>query len=287
MGTGRVCGLGVGSLRLPVLLPPTDALRIRRGDPSIDVRALAARIAGASWSNADVIKATDRVTVLRAMLDTGERVVIKVTPADGLGEALKGAVRRARLDRAWAGAMWLRAHGFHSPRPRALVSGLREGARLHVLVVEEVPGSTLLALARSGGLQIDAAREPVGRMLGRLIAMGRVNADSKPSNLVVDPPRKGDPEPPRVHIVDTGALRRIGVRGKGWALVRMLRDLSLEPMGVGSALSRGWVSDVAAWALKERLGASPSKAAVAAIVRRVERAVAAHGDPTPRDLPRE
>ncbi len=238
----------------------------------------------------------------------GAPLLLKTRALSSASDLLRAALGRGQFDRERRASLWLSARRFRTPVLCAHLAGSQDGRRIETLVFQGVEAPTLLGLIRARDPVLDDVSGPLGALWARLLKTRRYLADAKPSNVLVEPgdagsrgdsaampidPRAPGPESaertsrqaPRLWLVDVGSLRRVPPLGTGRALVRMLRDVSLEPMGVGTPAPEQWVANVAAWTVYALVGAPPSQAFVAGIMNRVRAAVARHGNPTPRDEP--
>lgn len=217
-------------------------------------------------------------------------VIVKRRVARGTSEVVKMLLGGSRFARHWRGANWLLANGFLTGRPMALGRRIRGATIEEILIVEFVPGRTVLEHLAANDLTVrrqHAAARELGRMVARLAERGRFNRDSKPSNLVLT----GDE---RIAILDTVAIRRRGPLGKGRD-GGMLASLVIEPIGTGNRprrtlmmrVIRAWIDAAAEQGV---LGAGPLDARarhtiVGVCWRDLDRLVTRHGDPRPRTDP--
>lgn len=214
----------------------------------------------------------------------GAPLLFKTRALSSTSDLLRAALGRGQFDRERRASLWLSARKFRTPVLCAHLAGSQDGQRIETLVFQGVEAPTLLGLIRARDPVLDDVSGPLGALWARLLKARRYLADAKPSNMLVEPV-SADEAAPRLSLVDVGSLRRVPPLGTGRALVRMLRDVSLEPMGVGTPAPEQWVANVAAWTVYALVGAPPSQAFVAGIMNRVRAAVARHGNPTPRDEP--
>ncbi|MBX3321541.1 MAG: hypothetical protein KF757_00985 [Phycisphaeraceae bacterium] len=157
-------------------------------------------------------------------------IVIKARPLDSLYRLVQSLVGLSQHARQWRGAERLVSEGFLAAGCVAILRASAGLVRHELLVLEAVPGATVFDLLACGDL--DFARErnlalTVGRMLPAIQECGLINRDSKPSNLMAEW-REGRW---RITVLDTVAIGRAAASEAG--LVRMLRDLSLEPIAFG------------------------------------------------------
>jgi hypothetical protein len=216
----------------------------------------------------------------------GRAVVLKRWELRTLGARLKAVVRAGRADRHWRGAAWLAGHGIRTARTLALATEHRRGRPRRWLVMEALQGRTVLEHLSAGDLSVrqeHAVARRLGAMLIELQRHGRMNRDSKPSNLIVV---LADSASPEVAIVDCVAIRRsrAGVRD----LTRMFASLYIEPLGCGCPPRRGLAMAAVHGAWWE-LDAAGQRGALRLVAkgawRAAARVIAAHGDPTPRVNP--
>lgn len=255
----------------------------------------------ADWAGAAVLKEESGDWVCRLDLHVGGRrrtVVAKRRAVRGPWNALKILLRLGRFDRHRRGALWLLDHGFVTARPLLHLRRAGVAAAEELLILEFLPGRTLLeALARRGtGIRLEhAIARRIGRQIARLGAAGRYNRDHKPSNLLLvggDGPeqaRHGGDAAPEVAILDCVAIRR-GRRGAP----AMFASLAIEPLGTGCLPRRALcMTAIDAWARDAARGgeaggsaaAARRRAAARACWRAARRLVVEHGDPRPRSDP--
>ena len=242
-------------------------------------RHIVETIGVADWS---VLKRTGRTLVGRGTL-RGTAVVVKWFASTGLDGAVKRFFGWGRGERHRLGGERLVAAGVRAPRTLSLTHVFTGPARGEFLVMERLPGKTLLHHLRDGGLSVRAQHtlaRAVGDLLARLQARGLTNRDGKPSNLIVT--RLSD-EHAEVAVIDTVAIRRHLFMPV--PLLRSLANLLIEPIGCGVAPRRtlrmrvyraasGWKGRSAAW--REDRTQDWLK---------IEYLLAVHGDPRPADDP--
>jgi len=264
---------------MPRVLPP----------PSENVRVVARAGAGdwaGAWGagapSAGVLKDYERGTVWRARL-LGRECVVKCTLMKPARRRIQAALRRSPAWRHWRNARWLRGRGFAAGEPLAILRGASGGRSAEALVLEYLPGRTVLAHLAAGDLA-PRAEHAVARALGELAAglarAGRLNRDAKPSNLVVVHTGAARAE---LALIDCADLRRCR-RGDERAVVRALASAVIEPIGCGCAPRLALRARAVREAVRV-LGDADAREAFRRVWRRVGAAVTAHGDPTPRDNP--
>src|SRR5262245_16639222 len=111
------------------------------GHPGLE-RAATLKEAGGSWVRRGGVRLAE---------GEGEEGV-EGRRVDGLAECIKGALRQTRGDRHWRGAAWLERHGFRTAHVLVLARGIVDGRRCEVLVMEALPGRSVLAHLAEGGL---------------------------------------------------------------------------------------------------------------------------------------
>jgi len=251
--------------------------------------------AAAEWERA-LARATEPVClkrfpdgecrVWRTMLSLGHtqrEVVVKLQPLGSWRKLIQSWLGLSQHARQWRGAERLAAKGFRAARGRVLLRGENDTGPVELLVLESLPGRTVLEhFAQDLSLREQRAlARALGRHAAAMTNAGLANRDSKPSNLIVD--WTGDP--PAVAVVDTVAIRPIGTGPEPArrALIRMLRDLLLEPIGCGVRIRQ---TDMMR-ALRATTDAQGRawKRHRTAVWREVSDRIAAHGDATPIDRP--
>lgn len=250
---------------------------------------LAHGLARADWSgalegfnpnHAQTLKMAVGAGVYRSTM-LGRPVVVKIRLACGPVERLKLLTRTGRAWRQWRGAEVLARAGVPAAGPLAIAVEPTAAGPREWLVLEALPGRTLLAHAADvhagRGVLTPRAQHALasaaGALAGAIDRAGLFNRDLKPSNVIVTSLGTGGGGPV-LAVVDTVAVRR----GRG--LARMLHALAVEPLGVGALPRRGLL-------MRALHAAEPDKARRHALWREVARSLEAHGDPTPVDDPLE
>jgi hypothetical protein len=260
--------------------------RVLKAGPGEDGGAWARVLADPAWEKAaECLKHDGAVDVRRASL-LGREVVVKRWVLDRRG-VVKSHLGLSRGFRHWRGAAWLSRHGFRTATCHALLRGVYAEGAMECLVMEALPGRSVLQHLANGGLGVRAehavARE-LGRLVVRLTRLGRFNRDGKPSNLIVT---RYDPTGAEVGVVDT-----VGIRRNVWfdseEPIPSLARLLIEPIGVGACPRRALMMALLRGAAQEHFGGrlSASRAEYRTLRRasweEVREAVALHGDPRPR-----
>lgn len=240
-----------------------------------------AALAGFNPNHAQTLKVAVGAAVYRCTM-LGRPAVVKIRLARGPIELFKLLTRTSRGHRQWRGALRLARAGVPTATPLALAVERSAAGPREWLVLEALPGRTLLAHtadvhAGRGVLTVRAQHAlaaAAGALVHALDRAGLCNRDLKPSNIVamsLAGPGGGG-RGPSLAVVDTVAIR------PGRDAARMLHALLVEPLGVGApprlALRMRVLRSLTA-DRHERRG----------LWRAVERSLAAHGDPTPADNP--
>lgn len=274
-----------------MLVPPTEGLKVAKyaSGAGYAPDQWARALAGVDWSKAELLSDKPTSSVWRAELVVQKRpmtLVIKCEPIDSLKRKVQKILHTTHAYRQWRGANLLYESGIGAADPKAVVYGRRDGAIIECLIMEALPGRSLL---RHIADQDQGVREQhqIARALGGLIAsMIRkrlVNADPKPSNIVVTRASGAI----TLGFVDTVDIKKVsGFLADNDADVWfMLRDLLLEPMGVGRPVRRALAMRV----LRSLWKGSGSRSAWRAWRNEwwggVSELVQAHGDPTPEHNP--
>ncbi len=245
------------------------------------------------------LRSDSRGSVWRVPLDFGVRctrtnlrlAVLKVEVLESRWAVARSLLRLTKAHRQWRGAERLEKNGLRAARGVAILRGQTRTGAVEVLVLEALPGRTLLeclADTEIGVCQQHRLARAVGRHIASLCLAGIVNRDTKPSNLLVDWSEAGKPS---ITVLDTvaisrqpGAASRVGTET---GLVRMARDLMLEPAGCKHPVRRT-LAMRALQACFDRLHPDKGKGSWLAWRNRRWREVVAmieaHGDPTPSDI---
>lgn len=273
-----------------MLFPPNRSLRVVRSladgpDHSTWISTLSAR----DWSvGAEILKQTNDSSVIRAMVHSRD-VVLKSARVRGLKGTLQGLTSRSRAHRQWRGSEWLRANGLSAPNCVAIMAGKRDGDSIETLILEYIPGHTLLWQIARGIIKDDpespasrALAYSVGRDISRLVKAGRFNRDHKPSNIVVSTP---GPPVATLALVDAVAIMPLKPANRSDAMARMLAALLIEPKGIGHPVPEPFIRRVAHALAHEMVGATEADAWARDMLAWADRIVAAHKDPTPTHDP--
>ncbi|HZW07018.1 MAG TPA: hypothetical protein VFF65_07830 [Phycisphaerales bacterium] len=180
---------------------------------------------------AEVLKSEGGASVVALPGEKGAAgLVVKRWELGTAGARLKAALKVSRAWRHWKGAERLTAAGVRTAACYAIARSVKRGVAIEWLVMDRLPGKTLLRHMADGDLTVKqehALAAAVGEMLERLIAHKRFNRDGKPSNLIVGWSGGGAPT---VSVIDCVAIRGGATEGK---LVPMLASLVIEPLGCG------------------------------------------------------
>lgn len=264
-----------------VLRPPNQRVRVVARSSKTDWGG-----ACAGFADGLVLKDHARGTVWRATL-LGRECVIKCLRLDSPRRRLQSTLHASPAWRHWRRARWLRAHGFSTAEPLAIVRGRREGPgegpEVECLVLQYLPGESVLehmAMLDLPARSRHHVAEAVARLACRLAHEKRYNRDAKPSNLIVTSLHETGAH---LAVIDCADLRPCKQDDEG-AIVRMLTSAAIEPMGCG-CLPRRSVRMRAVFAAAEAIEPANPRRRAKRLWRLIERAVATHGDPTPRDNP--
>lgn len=273
-----------------MLLPPNTSVRVLRAledapDRSDWITALSSR----DWNvGGELFKRSDDGTVIRAMVLSRD-VVLKTIPLRGIKGLTQRFTRSTRAHRQWAGCDWLRTAGLQAPRCVALIAGKRNGVHVECLVMDYIPGHTLLWHIARGAINDDpeshasrAVAYAVGRDIARLVKAGRFNRDHKPSNLVV---AQAGPPTAQIAIVDAVAIRPLPSKDTGDAIARMLASLMIEPRGIGHPVPPAFMRRVVSAIAHETVDASGVETWTEGMLTRATRLADAHVHAAPKDDP--
>ncbi len=259
------------------MLPSPQQMRVLRTSAAHAETDWRRAIASIDLSAAALLKHAADTTVVRAELALGEpqRCILKTQRMGGLWNKLRCRLGATRLDRQWKGARLLERAGAMPTAECMALLGWKagDGRGFLTLVMQDLPGRTLLEHMASSmeASQRRALARAVGAHTRSMLEAHVFNRDHKPSNLIVT-----SLEPPALALIDTVGIAETGARAM--EPVRPLTSLMLEPMGCGVAPR-----------LTDRMRAltafEPDRKARRRLWRRVEAAIKAHGDPTPKDNP--
>lgn len=227
-----------------------------------------------------VLKVADDVTVYATTVDD-HPVVLKVSVLKGLTRRAYAALGSTRACRHWRGSRRLTALGLPTPECHAIIQGKSGGTRLEVLVMERVPGRTLLDHVARPTLPVKGEHR-LARALARQCAdmarAGVFNRDHKPSNIMVV-----DAHAPTLAILDTVAIRPLPRPGP---VAPPLERLIIEPIGIGATPRRALIARfLTEWISLTTPDPARRRQALRSTWHTLQTRIAAHGDPTPTDNP--
>lgn len=258
---------------VPVTPPEIDlrVVRSRVDDPEL----LADELGSAAWlAGATVVKSDERSSVLAGDV-AGRAVIVKTVVTSPLRSRAPAGLGRTKLARQWSGAEALIERGLPTVEPVLMWAGRStQGRHAETLVLERVAGPTLLRAIAQGQTSVHAQHalaRAAGDLTARLAVAGLFNRDHKPSNVIAGP--EG------LVLIDTAGITALGARRPE----RMLFNLIVEFVGTHT-LPRRTILLRALVAYLDRMGES-RPGAVRAAWTEVERLLAEHPDPTPKDDP--
>lgn len=229
--------------------PPTQQVRVIRAAREFvfPPRVWADAFGKIDWSSAACLSDKPGRSVWRATLDLPggpSEIVVKVHLHRSFLDSLRSFCHLGRLRRQWRGAARLSRRGYRVARGLALLRGRDGGHGLDVLVMESVPGPTLLELMARGGLSV-RDEHMVARTLGALVSLldgERLHSkDLKPSNIIVDPE-----DPSVLTLIDSDTV--------GHRPAHPLLPLVIEAVGMGVLPRRALLARVVkSWAWHEWL----------------------------------
>ena len=271
---------------MPVSITPPEVdvrvVRSRVADPDL----LADELGSSAWlSRARVVKTDDHSSVLSGEV-AGRGVIVKTVATNPMRSRAPAGIGRTRLTRQWQGAELLIENGFAAVEPVLMWYGRSSrGHHAETLVMERIEGRTLLGVFAHDDLSSDEQRRlagEAGRLTGRLVKAGLFNRDHKPSNIIVlngagAGNGRAAPEPAsRLVLIDTAGIVRLGSRRPE----RMLFNLVVEFVGTGTLPPEDIILGAIEAYIEEVGHGDPRE-----IWAEVQRMLAEHGDPTPKDNP--
>lgn len=216
-----------------------------------------------------MLKREAESAVLRATI-AGRDVVIKIRKLARFGDRIKHILDLGRASRQWRGSELLARLKISTARPLALATEHRNKEAFEWLILEALPGKTVLQHLADRDL---TARQEhliaceLGILAESLHTRGYFNRDPKPSNLIVT-----SLDPVRIAVIDSIAIQRRRDRG----LERMLASMVIEPIGCRCPPRRALMMRAVSVCRSE----SPR-----VLWKKVSAVVATHGDPTPKSNP--
>jgi tRNA A-37 threonylcarbamoyl transferase component Bud32 len=221
----------------------------------------------------------------------GRSVIVKRRDLRTIQQRLKMMLRVGRGWRQWRGAELLRAGGVPTAEPVALMTEWRRPWPVEWLVLERLPGKTLLRHMAEGDLSVreeHAVARAVGRLVARTVEAGLTNRDGKPSNVMITRVAGGEAE---AAFIDTVGVRRMRLSPPATGV--MLKNLVVEALGCGVLPRRSLLMRAYAWdgprpgaediaALGEEAARAEWRGVRDAEWAMVEELVRRHGDPRPR-----
>lgn len=250
-------------------------IRVARGH---DGRAWAQALADPAWPDRARPLKTDAEASVVGLTMLGRPVVVKTWRLAQPRRRLQALLGRTPAMRHWHAAQLLIAAGLPTARCFAVIRGRDALGPCEWLVMERIPGRTLLAHLARTDWPVPAQHrlaDAIGRQIACLAAAGLLNRDHKPSNIVLTSPAN----PPT--LIDCLGIRR--TRRTAHALTRMLAMLVIEPHGCGLHIRRSLRMRClrAAIGLDARLPRSLRHRTLRRWMTRIDRRIARHGDPRP------
>ncbi len=164
-----------------------------------------------------------------------DSLVIKVRVPVGIIDRLRTRFGRGRLARQAAGAATLESLRVLTAQVLGHGTGQLGGSACELLVMQRVPGVSLLAIMQDPCTPIEkehAVADALGRQIAQMTMAGWFNRDHKPSNLIMQLSDDDALILATIAIIDTVDILPIKPRHKFLAAaVRMLASLVLEPTG--------------------------------------------------------
>ena len=212
-------------------------------------------------------------------------LVVKRWELRTLGARVKSTLKRSRAWRHWKGADRLTKAGVRTAACYAIArSTANDGTALEWLVMDRVPGKTLLRHMAEGDLTVrqeHGLARAAGALVRSLSSKGYHNRDGKPSNLIVSWPAA---DQPTITVIDCVAIRQQS--SFGGEHLRALANLYIEPLGCKCAPRRTLIAR-ALRAFGEPTSQLVGRGGTWPAVRRelwsgISGVIKAHGDPVPK-----
>ncbi len=219
----------------------------------------------------------------------GRDVVVKCRALNTVARRVKHVLGMGHGHKHWRGAELLIEAAIPTGRPLALLRVRVDGRTCELLVLEFVPGSTLLEfmdnIAHSRSIPIREQHriaDAVGALSLKCMRANLYNRDHKPSNLVVE--SADATTKPIIHVIDCVAIRRLHLDDSG--MTEMLGDLAIEPIGCSCFPRRAlWMRAIRRIVSEYPVSAEVRRHAMISIIQDAAVGVEQHGDPRPRVNP--
>ena len=264
------------------MLPSPQQMSVQRCSEALAETDWSRALASIDLSAARLLKHTADTTVVRAQLNLGgsRSCILKTQRLGGLWNAIRCRLGATRLDRQWKGAQLLqRAKAMPTAECLALLRWKAgDGRTFLTLIMEDLPGRTLLEHMASPPEPRTRRllAQAVGAQTRGLLKAHLFNRDHKPSNLIVTSMDPAGDQPPTLALVDTVGIGDAGARAI--EPIRPLTSLMLEPMGCN-------VTPRLADRMRTLRAFEPDRDTRRKLWKRIDAAIKAHGDPTPKDNP--
>lgn len=251
-------------------------------------------LADPAWPGASVVlKDEPGSSWVRRATINGRDVVVKCRWLNTLSRWLKGALGYGHGDKHWRGAAALASKKVPTATPVVLARARLDGRPAELLVLEHLPGPTLLRvlddIARGRGPSVRVQHSiaaAAGATIPALLNAGLWNRDHKPSNLIV---LDAGTASPRIAVIDCVGIGRYGRMGlDGMEGESMAASLMIEPTGCGCRPRRAlWMRAFGAMFDPGTLAASRVKrhSDFRAVLDEVRSLIDAHRDPRPKHDP--
>lgn len=209
-------------------------------------------------------------------------IVVKIHESRSLKDRFRAWTGSTRLRRQRLGAQLLQRAGVATAAPLAAGVGTNSNGECEWLVLESVPGKTLLAaLDQASPDQAASLARTLGELIRRMLMSPSpvFNRDQKPSNIIV---ADGG-----FVIVDTVGVRALSSMPRERAAARMVASALIEPAGCEVRLPKTFAANILAGiGTQPQGGPNPfDSVALARVATMVSAILREHGDPTPRINP--
>ena len=256
-----------------------------------DAAAWRDALATPGWADAARVLKEDRGSWVRRANLLGRDVVVKCRELNTIGRRFKHAIGMGHGAKHWRGAAKLMRAEIPTGRPLVLMRSEVDGCATDLLVIEFVPGETLLsvldAIAHGCGPGVREQHAIAKAVAGSVVALRKArlhNRDHKPSNIIVTHAEDGRVG---VSVIDTVGLESDFPVGDGFEVEEMLTALMVEPLGCGCSPRRSlWMRALSTMPLsRPNVDRARKHRDLREAAKSVAMLIKAHGDPRPRVNP--